>query len=199
MTDCLNEGIRDRLPLLAHGTLAAAEVATMRAHVSACAACRVELEVLDLSRQVLAAAAPRVDQASILGALPAPRLQVVAGKGSGVAAVPRRRGVWMPRQYLAAAASLLIVASLASPLLKSVFDDPSLSVGRDTNITVTTPTLGGTPAPVSSSGFAVAAGLGDLSDDDLTALLAELEGFEATIAAEPTAMRTPIVSAPEGI
>ena len=199
MTDCLNEEIRDRLALLAHGTLAAAEVATVRAHLSVCAVCREELEVLDLSRRVLNAAVPRVDQASILAALPAPRLQVMAGAGSRPASVPRRRGLWMPRQYLAAAASLLIVASLAPPLLRNMFDDPAVSAGPDTSVAPTTQTQVGMPTPVSSAGLSVAAGLGDLSDDDLTALLAELDRFEPTIAAEPTAMRTPIVSPPEGI
>lgn len=182
MTDCLNEEMRDRLPLLAHGTLAAAEAATVRSHVSTCAVCRAELEVLEVTRRMLDATAPRIDLVGIVAALPA----------------PRRRGAWMPRQYLAAAASLLIVASLASPLFRGAFEEPTIASGPDTSLAATSaPPVGG-PLAASAAGFTVAAGLGELSDDDLTTLLAELDQLEATIAAEPTSLRTPIGSLPDG-
>ena len=182
MTDCLNEAIRDQLPLLAHGTLAAAEVATVRSHVSSCAVCRAELAVLEVSRRVLDAKVPRVDPAAIVALLPA----------------PRRRGYWMPRQYLAAAASLLIVASLVSPLFRGAFEDATDASLPDTSAAATSvqPVRGESPG--TTAGFSVAAGFGELSDDDLTTLLAELEQLEATIAAEPTSLRTPIASAPDG-
>ena len=198
MTDCLNEELRDRLPLLAHGTLDAAEAEAVRSHVSRCADCRAELAVLEVSRRVIDATVPRVDSAVIVAALPAPRLTVVPGEGARAAAAPRRRGSWMPRQYLAAAASLLIVASLASPLFRGAIEDPTVASGPDTSAAATSGQPGRGESPVSTAGFSVAAGLGDLSDDDLTTLLAELEQLEATIAAEPTSLRTPLASAPDG-
>lgn len=215
MTDCLNEEMRDRLPLLGSDALDASETAAVRVHLAGCAACREELRAVEFSRAVLAAAAPRVDVDRIVAALPSSGLRVVQGaapKDAATVAGSRRAGPGprfafrMPRQYLAAAASLLIVASLASPLFTGVFRE-SVPVGTpDTSLTpvATAVTVGPEVVPPVPGGasvttapaLAVEGGLADLSDDALSALLAELDAIEATVATEPVTLRRAIVETP---
>src|SRR6185369_16427625 len=76
MNDCLNAEMRDLLPDLLHDRLAADVRAAVTAHVSACADCREELELLQQLQTVLVAGAPRVDVAYVVGALPKPPAQV---------------------------------------------------------------------------------------------------------------------------
>ena len=204
MTDCLNDEMRDLLPMLAHGSLEAPAAMLVRSHLAACAACHAELEVIDRAVRTLDAATPAVDTAAIVAALPAPRLQVMPGSTAKAAALGARRARWVPRQYIAAAASVLIVASLASPLIKRAIDGPDLSSAPDTGLVVVavsgaTPVLSVPAAGSATVGLTFEGGLSDLSDDDLTALLAELEQFEATVMVEPIVLRTPIVDGPGGI
>lgn len=188
MTECLNDEMRDLLPELAQGTLAPSAAGRVRAHVDACAACTSELAVLETTRLVLRARAPRVDTAAIVAAIGAPALRVIPG---GATARQSRKGTWMPRQLLAAAASLLIIGALALPSVRQAF----LGGPRGTIADSLADVVAGSP---DQAGLAIAGGLADLSDDDLAALLAELDGLEATVAAEPTTMRTPLVDTPEG-
>jgi hypothetical protein len=198
MTDCLNEEMRDLLPLLAHGSLAGAEADRVRAHVASCAACGVEFATLETSRLVLLAGAPKVDAAAIaLGvtravSTAAPTLRVERG---GASVTAPRRSVWQSRHLLAAAASLLIVASLSLRLLDRTpsTDDGLTPVDPVTVAAVDSPAT----APASTGGISVGASLMDLSSDDLSILLDEIERVDATITLEPATMRQPIVDAPE--
>lgn len=198
MTDCLNETMRDRLPELAHGRLSPADAAALRAHVADCAACTADLAVLETSRLVLSARAPKVDVAAITRAMTGtPVLRVE--RGGATAAAPRANAapltpVWRSRQFLAAAASLLIVASLTIPALGRGGPDAVAPVGGDTVRAVVADTP---PVPAGPSSLAVSEGLVDLSSDDLSILLAELERVEATVNAEPSTLRQPIVDTPE--
>jgi hypothetical protein len=156
---------------------------------------------------MLEATTPHVDVAAIVAALPAPRLRVVATDRTAVRAKPRR-APWATRSYLAAAASLLIVASLASPYLMRQGKGPVGAGVPDSSVAAlpitpegsTTPstTPGTIPGAASAASVALAVdgGLSDISDDDLRTLLAELESLEATIAVEPATVRAPIVSGP---
>ena len=191
-TDCLNEEMRDRLPALVHGTLPSADEARVRSHVAGCAACGAEVTLIETARTVLAASGPRIDTAAIVAAVTSPSLTLIrggAGAGAGAGGGARPRGNWVPRQYLAAAASLLVVGSLAIPSVRG-----ALLGDRET----------AAPDPVvatgvaDGAGLALAGGLADLSDDDLTALLAALEAVEPTVASEPGTLRTPLVDSPEG-
>lgn len=198
MTDCLNETMRDRLPELAHGGLAPADAAALRAHVAGCAACAADLAVLETSRLVLSARAPKVDVAAITRAVTgAPLLRVERGSVAAPArraASASRTPVWRSRQFLAAAASLLIVASLTVPALGRGGPDEVVPVRDDTVLAV----VADTPVvPAGPSSIAVSEGLVDLSSDDLSTLLAELERVEATVNAEPSSLRQPIVDTPE--
>ena len=199
MTECLNEEMRDLLPLLAHGSLAAVEADRVRAHAAGCAACAAELAVLETSRLVLQASAPRVDVTAIAQAVSrsstkaAPVLRVERGGARATAAVARR-SVWRSRQLLAAAASLLIVTSLSLRLLDRTPIADEGPVAIDTSVEI-----GTLPAPATAGGeLSVGVPLVDLTADDLSALLSELEGFDGKIMLEPATMRQPIVDAPEG-
>ena len=199
MTECLNEEMRDLLPLLAHGSLAAVEADRVRAHAAGCATCAAELAVLETSRLVLQASAPRVDVTAIAQAVSrsstkaAPVLRVERGGARATAAVARR-SVWRSRQLLAAAASLLIVTSLSLRLLDRTPIADEGPVAIDTSVEI-----GTLPAPATADGeLSVGVPLVDLTADDLSALLSELEGFDGKIMLEPATMRQPIVDAPEG-
>ena len=199
MTECLNEEMRDLLPLLAHGSLAAVEADRVRAHAAGCATCAAELAVLETSRLVLQASAPRVDVTAIAQAVSrsstkaAPVLRVERGGAMATAAVARR-SVWRSRQLLAAAASLLIVTSLSLRLLDRTPIADEGPVAIDTSVEI-----GTLPAPATADGeLSVGVPLVDLTADDLSALLSELEGFDGKIMLEPATMRQPIVDAPEG-
>lgn len=193
MTECRSESMRDLLPELAHGRLSAAAAAEVRAHLDGCAACAAEFAVLETSRLVLQANAPRIDVAAIAAAVSAsrPALRVERG-GASVA----RRSVWRSRQLLAAAASVLVIVSVSLPLMNGARVDGTGMAAVDSSEAVVTDTPATAIAP---TGLAVGDGLTDLSADDLSTLLAELETVEATINAEPTTLRTPIVDAPEGL
>lgn len=187
MTECPNESMRDLLPGHVHGTLAPADEARVRTHVATCASCAAELALIGTTRRVLRANAPRVDVAAVLAAVTAPSLTVVRG-GAGRGG---RRATWMPRRYLAAAASLLVIGALALPAVRRVFDGVTGPVAGDSLADVAA-------ASPEATGLTLAGGLGDLTDADLATLLAELDAVEATVASEPATLRTPLVDPPEG-
>ena len=186
-TDCLNEEMRDRLPALVHGTLPSADEARVRSHVAGCAACGAEVTLIETARTVLAASGPRIDTAAIVAAVTSPSLTLIRGGGADGGARPR--GNWMPRQYLAAAASLLLVGSLAIPSVRGALLGERETVAPEPVVAT---------GVADAAGLALAGGLADLSDDDLTALLAALEAVEPTVASEPGTLRTPLVDSPEG-
>jgi hypothetical protein len=184
MTDCTNETMRDLLPELAHDALSAEESARVRAHVALCASCAVELEVIRTAGKLFAQATPAIDTAAVVRALPA------APTSRPVLTLERttRRRFAIPRYALAAAASLLVVASLALPAIFGGKPVPNIDVALDSNPVAVS-------APVAILG---ASALGDLESDELESLLAALETMEATVSAEPID-RQPITSTPEGI
>ena|SRR5688572_2634907 len=184
-TECPNEVMRDRLPALVLGTLSSVDEAAVRAHVAACASCGAEVALLETARRVLVASGPRIDTSAIVAAVTAPALTVVRG-GAGTEARPRR--TWMSRQYLAAAASLLVVGSLAIPTVRGALFGERETIAPDSLVA----------AAADAAGLALAGGLADLSDADLAALLAELEAVEPTVASEPGTLRSPLVDTPEG-
>lgn len=190
MTECTNETMRERLPALQAGALSAAEATALRAHLAACPACASEWDILVSARALFTAAAPPVDLSAIVAKLPAPptaRPALRVERGGG-------RPFRVPRYVLAAAASVVLVATLSLTALRPLFFSAS------------TPTV--EPSPVESGTPAVAAapsalvGARDLSEldvDELTTLLAELDRIEATVASEPMTLRQPLVAVPEGL
>lgn len=199
MSDCVNETMRDLLPLLAHDALAAGEVAQVRAHIAECPSCEAELAVLTQALAVFAAATPRVDTAAILARLPLPGAAPSASPAPAarptltVSRTPRRV-LGVPRYALAAAASLVLVATLSLTVLRPVFFGTA-PVGVDLALVDSGPAA----APTIPVGILGGSDLGDFDADELTALLAELDRMEATIAAEPITMRQPLGPELEGI
>lgn len=193
MTECTSgtDTMRDELPRLSQGTLGAADSTRLRAHIAACPACAAELELLASAARIFAAATPRIDTAAIVSALPKPQ---AGSSAPSLRLVPkaRSRGNWMPREYLAAAASLLLVGTLSLAMLRGYFFDGGSSSARGDGETMARATV----APVDLLG---ASDLSALESEELTVLLAELESMEATVVAEPISMRRPIDLAPEGL
>lgn len=175
MTECGNDTLRDQLPLLALDALSGAEAARVRAHVAGCEACTAEFAIILKAGALFEAATPRVDTSAILRAIPA------APGSRPVLSVQRggRRPARIPRYVLAAAASLVLVATLALPTIRAVFNgEPATLV--DSGVPV---------ASVAPAGLVAGADLSDMDVDELTALLAELEQFDGTVAADPVAIR----------
>ena len=203
MTECTNDGMRDLLPLLAHGALGAGEAEAVKAHVAGCAPCGAELAALETARLVLRAQAPRVDVAAIARAVTAATQPAAAPvlrveRGGAVPSVARR-APWRSRQWLAAAASVLVVVSLSLPMLSRVGEEGAgIPIPSSPAVVAPVDSPVAPAAPVAAGGsVTVGQTLTDLSADDLTALLSELEALEATVATEPTTMRQPIVDTPE--
>lgn len=194
MTDCTNDIMRDRLPELANGMLPADETVAVRAHLASCAECAAEFSVLETSRLVLRATAPKVDLAAITRAVTTSKPSLRVERGGATAPSLVRKPVWRSRQFLAAAASLLIVATLSIPALSSRGEPTTAGVpGTVVAAVIDTPSTAPVPA-----GFANSEGLSDLSSADLSTLLAELERLEANVTAEPASMQTPLIDTPEG-
>jgi hypothetical protein len=186
MTDCPNAEIRDLLPDLAHGSLDAATRARVEAHVAGCRECRSELDLLRTARSVLAGrSVPEVDVATIVRALPRPRSRA-------------RRDVW---RWAAAAVVLVAVGGAWIALSRQVASRPappvaaagptSPRVGPESTPVVSPPapilTVAEGPRPTASGPvrLSLAGGVADLSEEEMQALLIELEHFESTPGAEP--------------
>lgn len=176
MTDCPNGEMRDLLPDLLHDRLSPARRAEVEAHVASCADCRDELELLAVMRGTLRAA-PAVDVASIVAALPARQ-----------ASVRRTWGGWRAAAAVAAIAvggASLVIARHDTPVAT-----PSVTVATTPVVRApdTAPVIVAPPAPApvqrvaqapARRELAVAGTVADLSDEELTALLAGLESLDA--------------------
>jgi len=192
MRECHEMTERDALPLLLRGRLSPSEAARVRAHVATCPACAEDLAVLERAAKLFDMATPRVDVSAIVAKLPAPSQRPALRVERGLARRPL-----VPRYALAAAASLTLVATLSFAALKGrVFDGTTpATVSPDTTMPVSD-VASAAPAPVA---LVTGAELGELGSSELEALLAELDQFEATIAAEPVSMQRAVVDAPEGL
>lgn len=188
MSECNDHTMQDRLPALARGQLSAADAGDLRTHLASCADCAAEFAILQRAGRLFDHATPRLDVEAIVAKLPAPpsvrpALRVERGES-------RRLG--LPRYALAAAASLLLVATLSLSVLRPVFfNQPSATVdvaladgGLRTLPPLPTALVGGTD-------------LADFDADELAILLADLDRIEATVASEPMALRQPVTPVPE--
>ncbi len=200
MTDCLNETMRDRLPLLAHDALDGAEAAAVGAHVSECPSCAAELRVLTSAAALFAAATPSIDSAAILAKLPPapvarPTLRLEPMER------PPRSGFRLPRYALAAAASLMLMVTLSLTVLRPIFlgETPTVDVAHLDTGAVDAGALAASPTVVEPMASVGGTALKDLGVDELTQLLDELDRMEANIAAEPRNMREPITVDAEGM
>jgi hypothetical protein len=197
MSDCPNAEIRDLLPDFVHGTLAGAERAPVESHLASCADCTSEVSLLRTVRGALAAGAPPVDVASVVRALPAPPSSVVRPSVPGVVSIEEaRRDRRAPARTVGwwRAAAVLLVAAGATTVAVMQGGRSRPSYPTTVVVAPTRPTgvAGGPPAAtapaVATAGLSLAAGVSDLSDDDLVALLGDIDDLEAAPATEPAAL-----------
>jgi Putative zinc-finger len=183
MTDCTNLEMRDLLPDYARGALTGPPVMAVEQHLASCASCRAELAVV---RSALAALgdAPRVDTARIVAAV---------GRS-------RRTRQRVTRRVWLAAASIAAIAGAAA-LARNVANDSGSSSGPPVVVIVQDDSARATPVPPTPNApsrpstrqqenaeLVVGGGVADLADADLEALLAMLDGLDAQIDVEPTAL-----------
>ncbi|MGH7652519.1 MAG: zf-HC2 domain-containing protein [Gemmatimonadaceae bacterium] len=196
MNKCVEVEIQEMLPDLLHNSLDTSERARVEAHVAACASCKAELDVL---RMVQAAAvfAPRIDADRVVGHIPPYRAIVPVAQAPG-----RSRLV----SWLVAASLLVVVAGGGSLLmiqqsgsvrggggvahLDSSKATKSVAINRP-DAAPNNP-VASTAGPVHA--LALAAGVDDLSDNDLRQLMTDMNNFDALPSAEPE----PVISVETG-
>ena len=205
MTDCPNAAIRDRLPDLLHERLDASARAVVMAHVDGCADCRAELVLLREAHVVLSSGVRTVDAASIA------RVVVARTAASQVRAIPRRIRVdWR----LAAAVVFVAIGGASFAALRSVRQRGVAAPPVESAIAVApmiadTPRVGATaknalqrpgadrtaePVVVAQSAeLSAAGGVSDLTDNDLKALLSDLEKLDAVPPIEPEPVTVRVV------
>jgi hypothetical protein len=180
--------MRDRLPDYVHGTLDAAIRSEVESHVRACEDCAEEVALIRAADR--ASAAPRVDVAAIVAALPAPpALRLV--RGGGVRG-PARRG-WT----LAVAASLLVVVGAWSVIARRGAPalEVALHVDAETlSVAVSSPSLPGLMEDETVPAFTlerparqtlVPATAESLSNAQLQRLIDEMDEIETLPLADP--------------
>ena len=205
MNDCPNADVRDLLPDLVHQRLDAETRAMVEAHVGQCADCSAELELLRQLRAVRST--PRVDVASIVGALPAYRaparrswvswraaaaITVLVAGASSVAVI--QRGVPSAVDI----GSRPITAPVSAPVRSdTLLATPHVAIAPTVTPKTSTP-IEVLPAPVakapesregesSATGRELAMGGGamsDLDDRQLKSLLKDIESLDAVPSVE---------------
>jgi len=199
MMDCTNVEVRDLLPEYAAGRLGAAEHERVERHLTGCAECADELSLIRAAARALGAA-PAVDVARIVAALPAPARSTTPGIvpiESRRRAPAANRPAWSATRRVAAIAAVAVGAiglAIASGdrATRRVGDTPL----ADPAVVVTTPIVAeseatsGLPAPVAqvaavSGELSLASGVAELSDESLRALMGDLEQLDDSTLTEP--------------
>jgi hypothetical protein len=209
MNDCADGNMRDRLPEYVHGALSTSERAAVAAHLKSCEDCRAEVELILAAARAIPV--PKVDIAKIVSAVQASRK-------------PEAGSRFASKAWRAAAAIGIIAVgaySVARFVKQGTPAHEEVAVATPTATTAPQPAPTVAPnvpavparadsAPAASRQFAQApaaaaakpamsfgGGLSDLSDDQLDALLGELDGLDALPSVEPETHLTPILP-PEG-
>ena len=194
MTDCSNAEMRDRLPDVLHERLDPSARAAVMAHVARCPECRAELTLLREARVALTSNMRTVDVASITRAV------IARTSAPVVHAFPRQRRThtWMDWR-VAASIALVAIGGASFALIHS----RPAAVTTATRVTVAkaapqpekVPTI--TPSHESTARtrivvpsapaaeLSAAGGVGDLSDNDLRALLDDLQSINAEPPTDP--------------
>lgn len=192
MRDCANDLMRDLLPEYAVGALGEAESAQVAAHLDGCAACRAELELLGRVRHAVVNAAPAVNIAAIVAALPkapASKPQLTLHR-----AAPHRARIW---QY--AAAATLVLAAGSSVIWRRASTDGVSRVADSSRVAgVETRASATSPASVrEEEGITFGGGLSDLSVNDLQSLLGQMDSVRTLPSVDPESV-TPVIAVNEG-
>jgi len=204
MRDCADAAMRDLLPDFVHGTLPAGERVRVAEHVAACADCAAEVGLIRSVRRTFSVATPTVNVVRIVAALPgAPAARARSGA---------RSVVWR----IAAAFGLVALGSLSVVLLRRAFEQAPVvaSVPPDARVpgapragpdalpaakqVAVTPRAREIAAATPEDGLSFGGGLSDLTDEQLKALLLEIDGIQATPSVEPEVRTTPILPPRDG-
>jgi anti-sigma factor RsiW len=175
MNDCMNGEIRDLLPELVSGTLAAGEAVRVQEHVRACADCAAEVELLRTVRAAMRLAPP-MNTARIAEAVQASTARRLAARR-----IPARVG-------RIAALSLIVVLGVVG--LWSARDSAGVS---DAGVAPVVAAAGEAPAAVAQPAAATQApaaprapvqlalggDVSQLDDDELVALMQEVAVLDA--------------------
>ncbi len=211
MNDCADGQMRDLLPGYVHRTLSAAERVAVVAHLESCEDCRAEVALITSASRAFAVA--DVDVARIVKSLPAPPRRVMRRTFAGHA------------QRIAAAIAIVAIGAFTVVALRDKFQGTTHEVAKTAQPVAAGTELAAAPAapaaqpapaavdspastPRPAASVASAAprrpsmsfggGLSDLSDDQLDALMAELDGLDALPSAEPETHLTPILPPADG-
>lgn len=202
MNRCSNSDIRELLPDLLHGTLAADARGRVEAHVATCGECREELDVL---RTIKTAAvfAPRIDVDRVVRQIPPYRTILPVTERP----VRTRAVSWL----VAATMAIVVIGGGSLVLMKpKVVTDPRVvtstqrspapNPAESTAASSRIPAAGTTgrnavvSAPPRPRALALAANVDDLSDGDLRQLMNDMNRFDALPASEPD----PVISVDSG-
>ena len=221
MRDCANVEVRDLLPELLHERLVEAERVRVAAHVATCVDCAAELSLLRATAAVANTDTPRVDP-GMIAAQVLTRLHEArtARAATPVEAPPRvlplrpRAPLWRRASMRAAAAAVVLLGG-TGVVLRARHDGgaPALAV---TPIAPSRPAaVAGTPGPsrgevVTAAPETVAqaatraasrapesvlgASFGDLSDEELAAVVEAVEATDRGPAADPVPAPTVVTS-----
>ncbi|MEO6526080.1 MAG: zf-HC2 domain-containing protein [Gemmatimonadaceae bacterium] len=214
MNDCSNGDIRDLLPDLLHGRLTESERDRVKAHVRSCATCEAELDLLRDLRATMGRS-PAIDARAMAAAIPAYRAPVarswggwraaaaivaLLGAGASIALVNRHPGVGNVAQVEAPSSSAGTPS--ASSAVPGVVPSPP---AQSPVAQATSPRFPEAPARAPSAAsaqeLAMAGGVDtELSDRELSALLEEIENFDAlpSVEEESTLPVTPLAPTGEG-
>jgi len=209
-------GDRDLLPDLLHGRLAGAARARVEAHVAGCGACAAELALLRAARGAVVAGAPPVDVAAIATAVrhatvqgttgPAPMARPVTVRIAPPVARTRWRG---SRQLRALAATVLVAIGAGALVYGRASRDAGTSAPSDVPVVAvassgtsaptggresSTDTAAGGAAVLAVAGPALGARFDDLTDEELQAVLAAVDGTDASLVSFEPEPATPAVS-----
>lgn len=207
---------RDALPDLLHGRLTGEARARADAHVAMCVACAAEFALLRAARRAIVAGAPPVDAAAIAGAVRKATVQGAHGSGLTARPVTVRiaphvaRTTWRgSRQLRALAATVLVVIGAGALVYGRASRDLGTPATSDApGVAMTSAgTAGPTGARESSidtaregaavlavAGPALGARFDDLTDEELRAVLAAIDGTDASLVSFEPEPATPAVN-----
>ena len=178
MNNCLDSGIQEMLPDLAHGTLDEPSRIRVEAHLASCESCREDMAVIQTVKNA-AVFAPTIDVQRVVRQIPPYR-----AIDPGVQAPARSRVT----QWLVAAGFIVALVGGGS-LLMSRQDKVTPTKSEVAGVTDTRGQSGSAtpdvPATEAAPSLAFAGSIDDLSDSSLVQLMADMSQFDALPATEP--------------